>query len=192
VVAVERLVMNKTVQSVAVVRGAPSSEIQALFRAFAGRIAPTANLAGLIEDGEASADPACGAGQLRSLRDASRYPIFQDLGPAATACRLDASGVISACEAVRRDIEAGCDLLILSKFGKLEAERSGLMSAFAAAIDANVPILTSVSPKFDEAWSRFAAPLFVVLPPDAGQIDRWWRDVQGTGRPPASVSGYAA
>jgi Protein of unknown function (DUF2478) len=35
-------------------------------------------------------------------------------------------------------------------FAKLEAARSGLMPGFIAAMDANVPILTSVVPQFED------------------------------------------
>ena len=46
-----------------------------------------------------------------------------------------------AAAAVRRDIAAGCDLVVLSKFGKLEAGGGGLRDAFGAAIEAGVPVL---------------------------------------------------
>ena len=53
-------------------------------------------------------------------------------------------------------------LSLLNKFGKLQAEnRAGLIPAFGAAMEAHIPILTSVSPKLVNAWSTFAAPLFV-------------------------------
>jgi uncharacterized protein DUF2478 len=88
--------------------------------------------------------------------------------------------VVTACEAVRRDVLAGCDLLVLSKFGKLEAQRSGLLAAFVAGVEAQIPILTSVAPKFDAQWAAFAAPMFAVLPPERAAIERWWRSVAST------------
>ena len=54
------------------------------------------------------------------------------------------------------------------------------MDAFAAAIEAHVPVLTSVSPAFEAAWAKFAAPLFVTLPADPIKVDAWWQAV----RPP--------
>ena len=41
------------------------------------------------------------------------------------------------------------------------------------AIEAGVPIVTSVSPAFAAAWEEFAASLYVVLPADAGRIEAW-------------------
>lgn len=47
--------------------------------------------------------------------------MFKDPGPGSMAYHLDENGVARAAEAVRRDLAAGCDLVLLSKFGKLEA-----------------------------------------------------------------------
>ena len=60
-------------------------------------------------------------------------------------------------------------------FAKVEADRGGLAGAFAAAIEGEIPVLTAVSPKFMDAWTRFADPLFEVLPPEAEAIEAWWR-----------------
>lgn len=156
---------------IAVVQGAPSAEIQALFWSFAASLRPGARIAGVIEE-----SPPGGDAQLRSLLGDRVYPVFQDLGPRSTACSLDSESVTLACEAVRRDIVAGCHLVVLSKFGKLEAEAGGgLAGAFAAAVESQTPILTSVAPKFDAQWRAFAEPLFVVLPPEEAAIRAWWR-----------------
>jgi hypothetical protein len=54
------------------------------------------------------------------------------------------------------------------------------MSAFVEAVEAQVPLLTSVSPAFQGAWERFAAPLFVTLPAEPETIDGWWRAVRAS------------
>ena len=160
---------------IAVLQGAPSEVIQALMRDFARGLAPQARIAGVVEEPEVDfSGEVCGGAHLLSLADGRVYEMYQDLGASSGACRLDAAGVVTACEAVERDIAAGCDLVVLNKFGKVEMERSGLASAFAAAIDARIPVITSVSPKMMEHWDRFAAPLYEVLPPDAGALERWW------------------
>lgn len=165
---------------IAVVRGATSPEIQGLFSTFVDSIRSEARVVGVVEDysrGSARKDA-----DLRSLADAHSRPIFQDLGERSTACSVDADSVAMACEAVRRDIAAGCDLVVLSKFAKLEAGRCGLSDAFVAALDAQAPILTSVAPKFDAQWAAFAAPLFVILPPQLAAIRAWWRGVGSAGQ----------
>jgi hypothetical protein len=176
--------MGDLVKKIAVVQGVPSAQVQQLFQTLVDRWQPTACLAGVIAEDHGLADRACSAGFLRSLGDGKRFPIFQDPGPGAQACHLAGDGALTAAAAVRRDIAGGCDLVVLSKFGKLEAEGGGLRDAFGAAIEAGIPMLTSVSAKFATAWESFAAPLFVVVPDDADRIDAWWQAVRS--RAPAT------
>jgi hypothetical protein len=169
--------MNDVVRKIAAIQGAPSSEVQPLLRALADRWRPSVRLAGVVAEDHGLPGRACSAGYLRSLHGGERFAIFQDLGPGSTGCHLDGAGASSAAGAVQRDIAAGCDLVLLCKFGKLEANGAGLRDAFSAAIAAGIPILTSVSPALEEAWHRFAAPLFVVVPADADRIEAWWKEV---------------
>jgi len=164
-------------KKIAVVQGAPSADVQALFRTLVERWRPAAQLAGVIAEDHALPDRACTAGYLVSLRSGERFQIFQDLGPGSKGCHLAAAGALAAAEAVRRDIAAGCDLVVLSKFGHLEKNGGGLRDAFTAAIEAGVPVLTSVSPAYMPAWESYAAPLSETMPLDPEQIDGWWRSV---------------
>jgi hypothetical protein len=170
--------MTDPLSKIAVVQGAPSSDVQALFWTLAERWRPTARLAGVLAEDHGLPDRACSAGYLRSLADGSRHSIFQDLGPGSKTCHLSGDGAVVAAAAVRRDVEAGCDLVMLSKFGRLEADGGGLRDAFAAAIEAGLPVLTSVSPTYMAKWQAFATPLFTMLPADAGQIDAWWQSAR--------------
>lgn len=160
-------------QPIAAVRGATTPQIQALFLEFAAWLGSQAKVAGVVEE-----TPAGGEAQLRSLPDGQVYRVFQELGSGSGACGLDAGSVVGACEAVRRQIAAGCDLVVLSKFGKLEADRTGLAEAFASGLTAGTPILTSVGAKYDAAWARFASPFYVLLPPELAALQAWWRRVQ--------------
>jgi hypothetical protein len=163
---------------IAVVRGASNATIQDIFQSLADRWSRSARVAGVLAEHHGLVDRACSAGFLRSILTGERFPMFQDLGPGSTACHLDGRAVLSATEAVRRDIAAGCDLVLLNKFGKLEAANSGLADAFRAAIEADVPVLTSLSPAWEAAWKIFAAPLFVTLRADPVEIDAWWQGVR--------------
>ena len=157
---------------IAMVQGADSPEIQRLFSRFVDRHAGL-RIAGAIEEGEPGRRK---SNRLRSLTDGLSYPVFQDLGPGASGCALDPGSVVLASEAVRAGIARGCDLVILSKFGKMEAVGgSGLVPAFVTAIEAGVPVLTSVAPKWKNAWEAFASPLFVILPAEEEAVERWWR-----------------
>lgn len=176
--------MSEVCRKIAVVQGAPSALVQELFRSLTAHWCSTANLAGVLAEDHGLPDRACSAGYLRSLRDDAMYPIFQDLGAGSTTCHLAGSDALAAAAAVRRDIAQGCDLVVLSKFGKLEAAGGGLREAFVAAVEADVPLLTSVSTPFKEAWESFATSLFVTVPAEFEQIDAWWQTMQAAGQPP--------
>ncbi|MCC7283268.1 MAG: DUF2478 domain-containing protein [Acetobacteraceae bacterium] len=167
--------MERAGNAVAAVQGTSSTDVQDLFRTLVARWRPASRIAGVIEEDHGLGERNCRAGRLRSIVDGASYPIFQDLGPGSTACHLDGAGAVSASEAVRHDIAAGCDLVVLSKFGKLEAGGAGLAPAFRAAIEAGVPVLTAVSPGFQAAWERFAAPYSIALPADPDRIEAWWQ-----------------
>jgi hypothetical protein len=179
--------MADEVERIAVVQGAQGALVQDLFRTLATRWQASARLAGVVAEDHGLPDRACSAGYLRNLRDGVMFPIFQDLGPGSKACHLEGTDALAAAAAVRRDISHGCDLVVLSKFGKLEAQGGGLRDAFTAAFEARVPVLTSVSPPFRDAWERFAAPLFVVMPAEIGRIDAWWQAVR-SGQPTVSAA----
>lgn len=169
--------MSRTRKQIAAVQGGLSAEIQLLFAQFAGRWQQSIAIAGVIEESEEIEPDVCGSGHLVKISNGARFPLFQDLGRGSTACCLDPAGVVMACEDVVRDIVSGCDLLILSKFAKLEGSGSGLTSAFAAALEYDVPVLTAVSPVFQESWNNFAAPYFEMLPPTAAALDDWWQAI---------------
>ncbi len=170
--------MADPIKQIAAIQGAPSAEVQSLFQTLVERWRLSVRLAGVVAEDHGLADRSCSAGFLRSLGGGERFSIFQDLGPGSAGCHLAPDGLLAAADAVQRDIARGCDLVILSKFGKLEAAGDGLRSAFAAAIEAGIPVLTSVSPALAAAWQDFAAPLCVVVPADADRIDDWWRGVR--------------
>jgi hypothetical protein len=168
---------NPAKVTIAVVRGAPNLEIQSILRDLADRWRSDMRLAGVVAEDHGLPDRACQAGYLRSLTNGARFTIFHDLGPHVPECHLDGIGAAAAGEAVQRDIAAGCDLVLLNKFGKLEAAGDGLADAFRAALAAGLPLLTSVSPAQDEAWRQFVGQAYDVLPADPAAIDFWRRRV---------------
>lgn len=169
--------MSRTYKPIAAVQGVASADIQSLFTQFAERWRQSIRIAGVIEECEEAEADVCGAGHLVKVSNGARFQLFQDLGRGSAACCLDPAGVVAACEDVVREIASGCDLVILSKFAKLEVSGSGLTSAFAAALEYGVPVITAVAPMFQESWNSFAAPYFEMLPPRAAAIDDWWQAV---------------
>lgn len=172
--------MDDPATLIGVVRGAPNLDIQELFRVLADRWRPEVRLVGLVAESHGLPGRHCQAGYLRDVATGERFSIFNDLGPGIAGCHLDGAGAVAAAAAVQRDIVEGCELVLLSKFGKLEAAGGGLAAAFRAALDANIPLLTSVSPAHDAAWREFVKRKFVVLPPEPAAIDLWRCAAQNT------------
>ncbi|MEP9352611.1 DUF2478 domain-containing protein [Xanthobacter sp. KR7-65] len=109
--------------------------------------------------------------------------LHQDLGSGAAGCSLDPAGLAAAAAGVERAIAdrlaEGGDLsdtvVVLSKFGRQEAEGRGLTSAFHAAVAAELSVLTSVSPSVHAQWDGFAGDLAVLAPAAVATVEDWWR-----------------
>jgi nucleoside-triphosphatase THEP1 len=69
------------------------------------------------------------------------------------------------------------DLVVLNKFGKLEAMHRGLWQALEAAVAAGKPSLLALSEKHAEAFRAFA-PDAAWLAPERTALDRWWDTVR--------------
>jgi hypothetical protein len=119
--------MNASIERIAVIQGAPGAVIQDLFRALAGRLSLALRVTGVVAESHGLTDRRCSAGYLRHVASGKRFSIFEDLGPGSTACHLEGNAVALAAEAVQQDLAAGCDLVLLSKFGKLESGGQGLV-----------------------------------------------------------------
>ena len=135
---------------------------------------------GLVAE-DRDVEGSCSAGFLRDLASGRRHSVHLDKPPAGETCQLDASGMDGACAGLLGQIDSA-DVVVISKFGKLEAMRKGLWPAFAAALAADKPLLTTVSSNHADAWSRFA-PEASWLAPDISSVERWRQAT--TPRPPA-------
>jgi hypothetical protein len=175
-----------SLKSIAVVRGASGAAVQDLFHTLVERWRSRARLAGVIAEPHGLPNRTCSAGFLRNIPTGELFSIFADLGPGSEACHLDGTGARAAADAVCRTIAAGCDLVLLSKFGKLEARSEGLIAAFEAARDARVPLLTSVSVTLEPAWTALVTSSFVVLPANPSAIEIWWQGIRPEDSGPAS------
>lgn len=172
---------------VAALSGATTAEIQRVLAAFAERRRSEGfRIAGVVEESEGCAE-GCERLTLRCLTTGERVSISQNLGRESTACNLDSSGLAAACGLVQAAIAAGADLVILSKFGKIEADRHGLTEAFQAAIAAELPVVTSVAPTLAEPWDAFAGPLAVAVSADDAALDAWWQALRAAAASPAVV-----
>ncbi|MGH7071521.1 MAG: DUF2478 domain-containing protein [Acetobacteraceae bacterium] len=166
---------NKTA---AVVRSDDETAQALIAAAVAEWRAAGAKVVGVIAEPHGLPDRACRAGSLRDIASGKSYQIYLEAAPSHTSCHLDANGVQAACRGLLDQIAAS-DLVVISKFGKLEAARGGLVPALEAAIGAGKPVLTTVSERHRDAWHAFASDASDVAA-DPAAVRGWWEAVQAT------------
>ena len=165
---------------IAALQGAPGETLQTILSQFAEALTRDGfRVAGVVEVSRCEAEGTCKTFAVRDLTSRAVITFSQDLGVGSTACNLDPSGLAKACEAVERAIEDGADVVVLSKFGKLEAARGGLCDAFRTAILADLPIITTVSPLLADEWAQFAGNLSTKVPATLDALGAWWNAHDG-------------
>jgi hypothetical protein len=165
--------MTGTANRIAAVEGASGAAVQRLFEEAVARWRGAGlRVVGVIEETHGLPDRTCSAGFLRDIGSGTRHSIFLERPPRDASCHIDAAGAQRAGAAVLAQIAAS-DLVVLSKFGKLEAAGGGLMAVFRAAVAAGKPVLTAVSSVHRDTWHAFA-PQAAALAPTSAALEEWW------------------
>ncbi|RBO52481.1 hypothetical protein DSD19_14215 [Rhodovulum sp. BSW8] len=81
--------------------------------------------------------------------------ILQALGSGSRGCRMEPGAVEAAAAEAARHLD-GAAVLIVNKFGKLEAAGHGFVPLIAAALDRGPPVLTGVNGPNLAAFEAFA------------------------------------
>ncbi|WP_170294676.1 DUF2478 domain-containing protein [Roseospira navarrensis] len=102
------------------------------------------------------------------------HDIMQKLGRDSAACSLDTQGLAGATHVLRQAVDDGVDLLVVSKFGHLEAEGQGLAHEMLHAMAEGVPVLTLVPESHALDWLAFTEPVGRILRPTLDACWRWW------------------
>lgn len=167
----------KIMQFVAVIAGRYDIDAESLLANMARTSGEAGNkVIGLQAERASDAVDVCSAGFLRDITSESRFSIAFESAPNGTRCHLDAKGFRAACEQLLPQIPEA-DLVLLSKFGKLEATEEGLWPAFAVAASAGTPILTTVSSQHSEAF-KTAVPTATWLDAERVQLMQWWQSTK--------------
>ncbi|MGY6409518.1 MAG: DUF2478 domain-containing protein [Alkalilacustris sp.] len=103
------------------------------------------------------------------------WRISQRLGPLARGCRLDPAGLEQAAGAVAAELAGApaVDLVIVNKFGKQEIDGRGFRPVIAAALMADLPVLTAVNAKNLPAFLAFAEGLAEPVAPEPEALRQW-------------------
>lgn len=113
---------------------------------------------------------------LIEIANGKRLSISQSLGKGASGCRLDPHSIETIAWRVARDLRDNCpDLLIINRFGKLEATGRGFCPVIADALGRDVPVLVGVNDLNRSDFAEFAAGLAFELPDELGSVLAWAR-----------------
>jgi nucleoside-triphosphatase THEP1 len=99
----------------------------------------------------------------------------------AHGCHIDDERLAGIARAIASAIEQGVDLVIVNRFGKLEAQGRGLIRLIGQAVDADIPVVTAVPEHRFAAWVKYSDGMSVRLPCRRAALDAWWRSVAGRG-----------
>lgn len=111
--------------------------------------------------------------EVEELASGAVLQLSEDRGPGARGCRLDRGALSEAAALLMRALDRKLDVLVLNKFGKVEAEGRGLRDAIAAAAALGVPMLVGVPFRNLDQWRAFAGDLAEECSSDRAPIERW-------------------
>jgi nucleoside-triphosphatase THEP1 len=97
--------------------------------------------------------------------------LSEDRGKEARGCRLDRGALSEAGVLISASLKR--ELVILNKFGKLEAEGRGLRDTLADAVQLGVPIVVGVPYRNIEQWRVFTGGLAEECPLGSSRLHEW-------------------
>lgn len=109
---------------------------------------------------------------LVDLEHGDEYLVSQALGTLSTSCRADPAGFARASVALRRALDEAPDLLVVNRFGMLEAEGGGFRDEFLEILSRDVPLLTVVHQRHLPAWEHFTGGA-AILPAHLQALHDW-------------------
>ena len=131
------------------------------------------SVAGLVQFNTFERDPGTCDMAVEELFSGTVLQLSEDRGKEASGCRLDRSILAEAAGLLVNALEESPDILVLNKFGKVEAEGEGLRDALAKAVELGVPIVVGVPFRNLDQWRLFAGDMAEECPIDSKQIQRW-------------------
>lgn len=120
---------------------------------------------------------------VRILPDGPVIRISQTLGKGARGCRLDPGALEQAVAQTAARLDEGCDLMIVNKFGKQEADGRGFRGVIAEALGKGIPVLVGVNRLNLARFEAFTEGLAEPVAPDGSTLDAW---LDSLSRAPAS------
>jgi hypothetical protein len=131
------------------------------------------SVAGLVQLNTFERDPGKCDMAVEELFSGTVLQLSEDRGKESSGCRLDRGILTEAAGLLLSALEDKPDILVLNKFGKVEAEGEGLRDALAKAVELGVPIVVGVPFRNLDQWRIFAGDMAEECPVDPVCIGRW-------------------
>lgn len=111
--------------------------------------------------------------EVEELASGTVLQLSEDRGKEARGCRLDRGALSEAAALISASLENEPELVILNKFGKLEAEGRGLRDTLSDAVQLGVPIVVGVPYRNIEQWRAFTEGLAEECPMGSSRLHEW-------------------
>jgi len=115
------------------------------------------NVAGLVQRNTVVRGRAKCDMELEELGSGTVVRISEDRGPLAKGCRLDQNVLTQASHLMMGIVAQRPAILLVNKFGKIEAEGGGLRDVIAAAAQSDIPTLVGVPFRNIDQWRAFTS-----------------------------------
>jgi Protein of unknown function (DUF2478) len=115
-----------------------------------------------------------GGAAVTVLPTGETIPLAPQRGICSPAARPDPCDLAAAAARIDVLIPTGADLVIINRFGKLEAEGTGLVEEIARALSFDIPVLVAVPEFRFTEWLSFCKGMGVKLPCRNGSLQGWW------------------
>ncbi len=110
---------------------------------------------------------------IRDIHTDILYPISQELGSGSKSCSLDPGALLNASHVLQKALHDAPDLVLINRFGGMEACGRGFASDLLNLLMADIPVLTVVSQSYQEKWLEFTGHEGRLLPLDSEIIFDW-------------------
>lgn len=135
-------------------------------------------VAGVLQHDTARQDRSRCDMSLENISSGDVIGLSEDRGAAARGCRIDERGLIEVAPMIDHALATlNPALLVINKFGKIEAEGRGLRECILKASLMGIPVLIGVPERNLDAWLAFAGEFSTLIDGTPEDINAWLRNV---------------
>jgi nucleoside-triphosphatase THEP1 len=135
-------------------------------------------VAGVLQHDTARRDRTRCDMSLENISSGDVIGLSEDRGAAARGCRIDERGLTEVAPMIDHALETlNPALLVVNKFGKIEAEGRGLRECILKASLKGIPVLIGVPKRNLDAWFAFAGEFSTLIEGTPKDISAWLHNV---------------